>query len=250
MLDLYAGVYSGFGNNINYHNRLYKNVGNGIFEDVTIQSNAGNLGNKILAISTIDYNNDGWEDIYIANDRRVGNTMLKNNGNSTFTDVSVSTGTDLTMDAMGLSVGDYDNDNDFDIYISNGEEGNAFLKNNGNGTFTDVAATLGMSVNKICWGNNFYDYDNDGDLDLFISSSGGNPYRENVLFRNNNNGTFTRVTGSGIDINYYSSYGNAVGDFDNNGYLDIAVLNDFEPCLYGKAAEAQTSGSKLSCRVQ
>lgn len=236
LLDLYAGVYSGFGNNINYHNRLYKNVGNGIFEDVTIQSNAGNLGNKILAISTIDYNNDGWEDIYIANDRRVGNTMLKNNGNGTFTDVSVSTGTDLTMDAMGLSVGDYDNDNDFDIYISNGEEGNAFLKNNGNGTFTDVAATLGMSVNKICWGNNFYDYDNDGDLDLFISSSGGNPYRENVLFRNNNNGTFTRVTGSGIDINYYSSYGNAVGDFDNNGYLDIAVLNDFEPCLLWKSS--------------
>ena len=245
LLDLYAGVYSGFGNNINYYNMLYKNTGNGTFENVSVSSGAGNLGNKILAISTIDYNNDGWEDIYIANDRRFGNTMLRNNGNGTFTDVSVITGTNLTMDAMGLSVGDFDNDNDLDIYISNGEEGNAFLRNNGNGTFTDIAADLGMSVNKICWGNNFLDYDNDGDLDLFISSSGGNPYRENMLFRNNNNGTFTRVTGSGVDNTHYLSYGNAIGDFDNNGYIDIAVLNDFEPCLLWKSSGGVNKWIKL-----
>lgn len=244
-LDLYAGVYSGFGNNINYHNRLYKNNGNGTFTDITVQSGAGNFGNKILAISTIDYNNDGWEDIYIANDRRVGNTMLKNNGDGSFTDVSIATGTDLTMDAMGLSVGDFDNDNDFDIYISNGEEGNAFLKNNGNGTFTDVAAALGMSVNKICWGNNFFDYDNDGDLDLFITASGGNPHRENVLFKNNGNGTFTRVTGSGIDLNFYASYGNAIGDIDNNGYCDMAVLNDFEPSLLWKSSGGSNKWIKI-----
>lgn len=245
LLDLYAGVYSGFGNNIHYYNRFYKNIGNGSFLDITDQAGCGNFGNKILAISTIDYNNDGWEDIYIANDRRVGNNMLKNNGNGTFSDVSIQTGTNLTMDAMGLSVGDYDNDNDFDIYISNGEEGNAFLKNNGNGTFTDVAADLGMSVNKICWGNNFMDYDNDGDLDLFITASGGNPYRENVLFKNNNNGTFTRVIGSGIDNNYYSSYGNAIGDIDNNGYLDMAVMNDNEPCLLWKSSGGSNKWIKI-----
>ena len=245
LLDLYSGVYSGFGNNINYNNRLYKNVGNGNFQDITDQAGCGNMGNKILAISTIDYNNDGWEDIYIANDRRVGNNMLKNNGNGTFSDVSVQTGTNLTMDAMGLSVADYDNDNDFDIYISNGEEGNAFLKNNGNGTFTDVAAALGMSVNKICWGNNFMDYDNDGDLDLFITASGGNPYRENVLFKNNNNGTFTRVIGSGIDNNFYSSYGNAIGDIDNNGYVDMAVMNDNEPCLLWKSSGGSNKWIKI-----
>ena len=248
LLDLYAGVYSGFGNNINYYNRLYKNIGNGNFQDITDQSGCGNFGNKILAISTIDYNNDGWEDIYIANDRRVGNNMLKNNGNGTFSDVSVQTGTNITMDAMGLSVGDYDNDNDFDIYVSNGEEGNAFLKNNGNETFTDVAAALGMSVNKICWGNNFMDYDNDGDLDLFITASGGNPYRENVLFKNNNNGTFTRVIGSGIDNNYYASYGNAIGDIDNNGYLDMAVLNDNEPCLLWKSSGGSNKWIKIKLK--
>lgn len=234
LLDLYAGVYSGFGNNILYDNHLYKNLGNGNFQDITNIAGCGNLGNKVLALAVIDYNNDGWDDIYIASDRRVGNTLLKNNGNGTFSDVSVQSGTNLTLDAMGLSVGDYDNDNDFDIYISNGEEGNAFLKNNGNGTFTEVAGALGMSVNKICWGNNFYDYDNDGDLDLYITASGGNPDRRNVLFKNNGNGTFTKVTGSGIDVNFYQSYGNAIGDFDNNGYQDMAVLNDNEPCLLWK----------------
>lgn len=244
-LDLYVGVYSGFGNNLNFNNNLYKNNGNGTFTNVTLQSGAGNFGNKILAVSTIDYNNDGWEDIYIANDRRVNNTMLKNNGNGTFSDVSIPTGSNLTMDAMGLSIGDFDNDNDFDIYISNGEEGNAFLRNNGNGTFTDIAASLNMLVNKICWGNNFFDYNNDGYLDLFVTASGGNPHRENVLFRNNGNGTFARVMGSGLDNNFYASYGNAIGDIDNNGYIDIAVLNDFEPSLLWKSSGGSNKWIKI-----
>ena len=153
--------------------------------------------------------------------------MLRNNGNGTFTDVSAQTNTDLELDAMGLAIGDYDNNGYFDIYISNGQEGNVFLKNNGNGTFSDVTGQLGMSVNRICWGNNFFDYDNDGDLDLFICVSGGTPDRKNVLFRNNGNGTFTKITNAGFDDNF-QSYGCAIGDYDNNGYIDIATLNEGE----------------------
>ena len=161
LLDLYVGVYSGYLINGQFPNKLYKNLGNGQFQDVSVSSNTENTGNKVLAMSVIDYNNDTWPDIYIASDRRVGNTMLRNNGNGTFTNTSVQTGTNYELDAMGLSVGDYDNDGDFDIYISNGQEGNVFLKNNGNGTFSNVAIQLGMTINKICWGNNFFDYEGD-----------------------------------------------------------------------------------------
>ncbi len=131
---------------------------------------------------------------------------------------------------MGLSVADYNNDGFFDIYVSNGQDGNVFLKNNGNGTFTDIAFSLDMSVNRICWGNNFFDYDNDGDLDLYISVSGGSPDRINVLFRNNGNNTFTKMTGIGLDNDDFQSYGNAIGDFNNDGYCDITVLNEGDPC--------------------
>ncbi|MCI0449882.1 MAG: FG-GAP-like repeat-containing protein [Chlorobi bacterium] len=228
-LDLYVGVYTGFGNNLPKPNKLYKNLGNGNFQDVSVSSNTQNSGNKVLALAVIDYNNDFWPDIYVASDRRYGNSLLKNNANGTFSDVSQQSGAYLEMDAMGLAVGDYDNNGYFDIYISNGEEGNAFLKNNGNGTFSDVAGQLNMSVNRICWGNNFFDYDNDGDIDLYIAVSGGPSDRNNVLFRNNNNGTFTKMTGIGLENDNFQSYGCAIGDVDNNGYIDIACMNTGDP---------------------
>lgn len=224
-LDLYVGVYSGFGNNDPLANYLYRNLGNGTFMNVAGNSNAGNMGNKVLALIAFDYNNDRWQDIYVASDRRYGNTLMRNNGNGTFTDVSIVSGTGLEMDAMGLSVADYDGNGYFDIYVSNGEEGNAFLKNNGDGTFTEVAGILNMSVNRICWGNNFFDYDNDGDMDLYVAVSGGPLDRYSVLFRNNGNGSFTRATGIGLESGQFSSYGCAIGDYDNNGYVDVASMN-------------------------
>lgn len=227
-LDLYVGVYYGFGDTIGGPNKLYKNIGNGNFVDVSVISNSQNRGNKVLAMAMIDYNNDSWPDIYIASDRRYGNSMLKNNGNGTFSEVSHQTGSYLEMDAMGLAVGDYDNDGYFDIYISNGEEGNAFLKNNGNGTFTNVVASLNMSVNRICWGNSFLDYNNDGYLDLILAVSGGQDRRK-VLFKNNGNGTFTKMTGIGIDNDQFQAYGCAIGDYDNNGYPDVSYMNTGDP---------------------
>jgi len=244
LLDLYVGVYSGYLINGQFPNKLYKNLGNGQFQDVSVSSNTQNTGNKVLAMSVIDYNNDTWPDIYIASDRRVGNTMLRNNNNGTFTNTSVQTGTNFELDAMGLAVGDYDNDGDFDIYISNGQEGNVFLKNNGNGTFSNVAVQLGMTINKICWGNNFFDYDNDGDLDLFVCASGGSPNRSNELWKNNGNGTFTKVTTAGFNDDF-QSYGNAIGDFDNNGYYDIATLNEGENISLWKSSGGSNNWIKI-----
>lgn len=228
-LDLYLCNYSGWGGNFWYPNILYKNNGNGTFSNVTQSAGVMDTIKQPLAVSFFDYNNDGWEDLYIANDRRNGNSMYKNNGNGTFTNVSDATNTDFEGDCMGLGVGDYDEDGDFDIYISNGEEGNGFLRNNGNQTFTEIASTLGMSVNKICWGNAFYDYNNDGWLDLYVCASGGAPNRRNELFKGNGNGTFTRIFGNGLETDDFQTYGGAIGDANNDGFPDMVCANVLEP---------------------
>jgi hypothetical protein len=155
--------------------------------------------------------------------------LYENNGDGTFTDVSAASGADLPMDAMGIAQGDYDNDGDLDLYVTNGTEGNALFRNNGNSTFTNLATPLGLRVGKVCWGDNFFDYDNDGFLDLFAvasSPSSQDPTLSNPFFRNNGNGTFTEMTGIGIDDDGASiSYGTAIGDYNNDGFYDLAVLN-------------------------
>ncbi|MBN8584678.1 MAG: VCBS repeat-containing protein [Ignavibacteria bacterium] len=244
-LDLYIGVYTGFGNNIPKPNKLYRNNGNGTFQDVSAAANMENSGNKVLAMIAIDYNNDNWPDVYIASDRRYGNTLLKNNGNGTFSNVSQQSGTFLELDAMGLSITDFDNNGYFDIYVSNGEEGNAFLKNNGNGTFTEVAGTYNMSVNRICWGNNFFDYDNDGDDDLYIAVSGGPIDRYNVLFRNNGNSTFTQLTNIGLVNDNFQSYGSAAGDVNNDGYIDMVSMNTGDPVSLMKSSGGSNKWVKI-----
>ncbi|MBK7379676.1 MAG: VCBS repeat-containing protein [Ignavibacteriales bacterium] len=224
-LDLYVGQREDLKGNILYHNN-----GDGTFTEVTVQAKVENIGKLCLTISWLDYNNDGYQDIYCANDLMKGNTLFKNNGNGIFTDVSELSGAGLQMACMGIALGDYNEDGWQDIYLSNGPDGNRMLKNNGNGTFSELAGTLGLNIGKVCWGSNFIDYDNDGDLDLFVSVSDGptgqgDPSRQNVLFWNKGNGTFAQAVGTGLDVDASYSYGNAIGDYNNDGYQDIAILN-------------------------
>src|SRR5437667_7006108 len=134
---------------------------------------------------------------------------------------------------MGKAVGDYDRNCYLDLYVTNSELGNGLFRNNSNGTFTNVAEALGVGVYKNCWGTNFVDYNNDGYPDIYVCVSHGVPNRKNVLFRNNGNGTFTQTSGIGLDNDNFESFGCAVGDFDNNGYPDIGVVNAGDPfCLW------------------
>ncbi|MBT8387386.1 MAG: VCBS repeat-containing protein, partial [Ignavibacteria bacterium] len=225
-IDLYVTNYSEYQGNF-----LYKNNGNGTFTDVTtiagVEDSLGTTGyfRLPLAVAFFDYNNDGWQDIYIENDHFTDNTLYENQGDGTFKDVTVESNAGLSGFMMGIAIGDYDNNGYLDIYSSNDPFGNYLLKNNGDGTFTEVAEELGLSVNKSCWGTNFFDYDNDSDLDLYVCASvgpGGNG--KNEFFENNGDGTFTEMHGIGLDIDY-KSFGMGIGDFNNDGYYDIAVNN-------------------------
>lgn len=222
-LDLYVGNRDEF-----QGNRLYHNNGDGTFTEVTETAKVTNTGKLALTVSWLDFNNDGFQDIYCANDLMKGNTLFKNNGDGTFIDISASSGVDLQMACMGIAVGDYNDDGWVDMYLTNGPDGNRLLKNNGNNTFSEVAGLLGINIGKICWGSNFIDYDNDGDLDLFVCVSNGisgNPTREDILFWNKGNGTFAQALTTGIESDTSFSYGNAIGDYNNDGYSDIVILN-------------------------
>jgi len=184
----------------------------------------------------LDYDNDGDPDLYLSQDKKGGNRLWRNNGDGTFQDVSVETGSNVTIDSMGLAVGDYNNDGYLDIYITNivdsgapPDVSNILLRNQGDGTFENVAPQLGVKVDRYSWGTSFLDHDNDGDLDLFVvnwSAVGGNSQAENVFFRNNGNGTFSDATGEVGVGDSSPGFGVAVGDYNDDGYLDMFVVNN------------------------
>lgn len=212
-------------------NKLYENNGDGTFTDVTGSTGLDNTdGHLSFCSAFFDYDNDGWQDIYIANDKSNNkNIMYHNNGDGTFTDTSVSTGTDLGIDAMSTTICDYDNDGFLDIYVTNTHDGNVFLKNNGNGTFSDIAAANGTLMETIAWGSVFLDADNDMDCDLYVSGmlTSTSPL-PSAFYENDGSGTYNIPTSAGFASDNAVSFSNAIGDIDNDGYPDITVVN-FSP---------------------
>ncbi len=222
-LDLYIGNYGNIEGAGEQPNFLYKNNGNGTFTDITTISGAKDSAlKKPLAIVIFDYNMDGWQDIYLAMDKNQRSTLFKNLGNGFFQDVTYFSNTMCFFDAMGIAVGDYNHDGLLDMHVSNGPPGNATFKNNGNGTFTNVAVQTNTTINKECWGVSFVDYDNDGWCDLYATASAGIDMCD-VLYRNNRNNTFSNI-GFSIGIRDSTfSYGTAKGDYNNDGYPDLCV---------------------------
>ncbi|MDX1479730.1 MAG: CRTAC1 family protein, partial [Saprospiraceae bacterium] len=218
-------------------NRMYRNNGDGTFTDVTAFTGTADSTRQSWCATFFDYNNDGWEDLYVANDRNVfRNALYHNNGDGTFSDVSAATGTDILIDAMNVGVADYDNNGFLDIYVTNtpfSGTGSAFLKNNGDSTFTDVAAATGTQLlDRTGWGGTLYDFDNDLDLDMYVSCSQDivpNVTLPNGFYINDGTGTYTEpyyATGGLQGIDTKQSHCNTIGDFNNDGLWDIAVSQD------------------------
>ena len=248
LLDLYVGNYGNIEGQGDQPNILFKNNGNGTFSDVTSQAGvADSIGKKPLGITIFDYDLDGWQDIYINMDKEQRSTLFHNNGNGTFTDVSVASGTDCHLDAMGTSIADYNHDGLLDIYVSNGPPGNILFKNNGDGTFDDVTLQTGTSVNKECWGNNFIDYNNDGWPDIFATAAHGID-RCDVLLRNNNGVDFTNL-GFNIGVKDSAfSFGTAKADINNDGYPDFCVTVTDSNVHFYKNSGGTNNWVKFHCR--
>jgi enediyne biosynthesis protein E4 len=228
---------------------FYRNKGDGTFEEVAEKIGLGDKDKYFgLGVSFADYNNDGWLDLYVANDSSP-NYLYKNNRDGTFSDVSFETGTSYSgagdeQGSMGVSFADYDNDGNADIFVTNFEsEQNTLYRNLGNKGFLDVSAVAGVAQPAkpfVAWGTSLTDFDNDGLLDLFVVNGHVYPQMELVksdtvkgfrqpllLQRNLGNGKFEDISKvSGLrDLPMFSSRGAAFGDLNNDGLIDVIVTN-------------------------
>jgi len=197
-----------------------------------------------------DYDNDGWPDLYVANDTGP-NYLYHNNHNGTFTDVGMQSGTALSAEgdaegSMGVDFGDYDHDGRLDIFVTNFmDQGDSLYHNLGATGFDDVSWKAGVATTSypyVKWGTGFFDFDNDGWVDLFVASGhvypqmdsldSGPRYREPLMLHmNNHDGTFTdSAATAGLNaIPLASRRGAAFGDVNNDGNIDVLLLNVGEP---------------------
>jgi hypothetical protein len=230
--------------------RLYRNSGNGAFVDVSARALPGGAAGPALGVSTADFNQDGWIDIYVANDG-AANTLWMNQRDGTFRDTALLAGAALSAEgkpegSMGVDAGDFDNDGDEDLFMTHlPDEGNNLYVNDGSGMFEDQSTRSGLgplSLGYTGFGTAWFDYDNDGWLDLFAANGavslksmrgGGQfPYNEpNRLFRNLANGRFEDVTSGAGPVFQLSevSRGASFGDIDNDGDTDVLVTNNNGP---------------------
>ncbi|MGC8760366.1 MAG: CRTAC1 family protein [Bryobacteraceae bacterium] len=222
----------------------------------------------LAGVALLDYDGDGWLDIYLVNGAAIPslekespkyfNRLFRNNGDLTFADVTEKAGVAGSGYGMGAAVGDYDNDGWPDLYVAN-VNGNELFHNNGDGTFTNVTARAGVAGGvrngRKMWtvAAGWFDYDNDGRLDLFLSNycvwepnkdPFCGPSRQvraychprfyeplpNTLYHNNGDGTFTDVSGqTGIARHLGKGMGVTFADYDGDGYTDVFVANDTMP---------------------
>ncbi len=222
-VDLYLANSAGSLKNI-----LYRNNGDGTFRKITDGSIVADASPS-RSVDWCDFDNDGFLDLFIANEQNVSSKLFWNNGDGTFTEETSGSIVQDGGNSFGSSVADIDNDGDFDILVVNHANQNEFLYlNNGDRTFSNVTsdpvvASAGHSV-----GSAFGDLDNDGDLDLIVTNAfAGNSAVTNFLFLNDGKGNFVRIDTGSFSSDLGWSYGTALGDYDRDGDLDIAVANCF-----------------------
>jgi hypothetical protein len=248
-------------------NVLYRNMGSGRFADVSttagITAAHGTYG---LGVSTLDFDDDGWTDLYVANDSNPS-TLYRNKRDGTFEDIAIRAGCAYSQDGkpqagMGLAMGDYDRNGTIDIFKTNfAGDTSTLYANTGNGLCEDrtFASGIGINTRWLGWGVAFVDLDHDGWLDLFLVNGHVYPeveqlkteagYRQRkVVYRNLRGGKFEDVTerlGGSLTIPR-AGRGAAFGDFDNDGDVDVAVNNVHDaPNLYRLDAPAAPSWTEL-----
>lgn len=226
---------------------LYHNNHDGTFTNVTQATGIYQPQGKNLSVQAADYDNDGWPDLFVANDG-LNAYLYHNERNGTFKEIGLSAGMAVTsrgtvMAAMCISLGDYDNDGQLDLYISDFQRSSDHIwHNDGKGFFDEVSDEAGITRptrDVLSFGGGFFDYDNDGWSDIFIANghvypeveqaTPGTHYRQiNSLFHIEGNGKFAEVgksSGAGFETPYVGR-GAAFADFDNDGFIDIVIANN------------------------
>lgn len=234
-------------------NYLYKNNGDDTFTNVSQSAGILPLSEFSFCSAFFDYNNDGFQDIYVSNDKIFNqNRLYKNNGDGTFNEVSALTNTDVSIDAMTVTIGDYNNDGWQDIYLTNTPSGNVLFNNNGDETFTDVTISSGTEFNSVGWGAVFLDAENDMDLDLYVSGmfTGIDPnFLSAAFYENDGSGVFS-IPNSGFVNDSSESYSNAIGDVDNDGLPEIIVSNANNEDIFIWKNESVTSNNWLKVNLE
>jgi hypothetical protein len=261
--------------------RLYRNLGNGKFQDVTQSAGIGAAIGPGLGVTCADFNGDGWPDIYVANDG-AANLLWLNNGNGTFRETALLSGAAYSADGvaragMGVTAGDFDGSGNESVFVTNlTREGATLYRNNNNNRardtfgnnrnsdFSDATAQFGLyqpTFPFTGFGVAWFDYDNDGRPDLFIANGGvtsmeslrGEPYpfHQRNLLLHNEASRFRDVSGEAGPPFALSEVGRgaAFGDVDNDGRIDIVVSNNNGP-LRLLLNETQPRGHWLEVRLQ
>jgi hypothetical protein len=231
-------------------NLLFRNNGDGTFTDVTMKSGIGKVsGSYGLTAVAADFDHDGWPDIYVAGDS-TPSLLFRNQHDGTFIEEGLERGIALNEDGqeqagMGVGIGDFNLDGLIDVFKTHfTEDTPALYRNSVNGNFTDVTirSGLGVETRYICWGTGLQDLDNDGLPDIFVVTGSVYPEVEKkypeyphrmprFIFRNLGEGKFEQLMDEGGEAitSIHASRGCAFGDFDNDGDLDILVMNQNEP---------------------
>ncbi|OZV66906.1 hypothetical protein CA834_13795 [Winogradskyella aurantia] len=230
LLDIYVNDWDECGSN-----QLYRNNGNNTFTDVTLSTNIQEISNLASYVAfPFDFNEDGFMDLYVSNDFDEANYLYINNNGTSFTEQAQAFGVDTMGDDMGITFGDYNNDGDFDIFIT-AIDNNFLLENNGDNTFSDVADNLNVGNTLWSWGTRFSDFDLDGDEDLFVTNGyifEDRSTEPNFYFRNltaQGQPTFEDASQE-LGLNELTISVEAVDfDYDNDGDIDLFVSNSDGP---------------------
>ena len=239
---------------------LYHNEGNGTFTDVTKKAGVADAnGYYGMGVICSDFDENGLVDIFVANDS-TPNYFYKNNGNGTFEEIGFLSGTAVNENgseqgSMGVTVADYDHDGHLDLFVTNFDDDyNTLYHNDGKLSFTDssyAAKVAAVSLPYVGWGTKFFDYDNDGWVDLFVANGHVYPqipsYKQrNFVHRNNRDGTFTEIAEQlGAPFSEKrAGRGVAFGDLDNDGDVDLVINN-----LDGPPTVLRNDGGNLNNSV-
>lgn len=250
---------------------LYRNNGDGTFTDVSKPAKVDDANGLYgLGVMWTDFDDDGWPDILVANDA-TPNYAYRNNHDGTFTEMGLVNGwavdeNGVEQGSMGISIGDYDRDGRLDLIVTNfAEQYNTLYRKNADGNYSDVSRASGTakaSMPLVGWGVKFFDYDNDGWLDLFVANGHvypqiegafpGGQYRQRKLFyRNLRNGTFADLSndlGEALKERR-ASRGAAFGDYDEDGDLDV-VVNDLDgPPMLLRNDGGSTAGNWIKLQL-